>query len=74
MFIATVALSYTNWPVLIQLRESGWTIRKQNSASSVNGERDVVYRVQPEGGARRTGALNFTCVKEGVMIGLCQVM
>lgn len=54
--------------VLIQLRESSWTIReeeegkkKQHSASSVNAKQDVAYRVRPEGGVRRTSALNFTC-------------
>lgn len=60
--------------VLIQLRESSWTIQKQNSASSVNDKWDVVYLVRPEGGARHTSALNFTCVKEEVMIGHCQVI
>lgn len=50
--------------VLIQLRESSWTIQKWNSMSSVNCRGDVVNCVLPEGGARHTSALNFTCVKE----------
>lgn len=33
-----------------------------------------MYRVLPEGGARHTSALNFTCAKEEGMIGHCQVM
>lgn len=51
--------------VLIQLRESSWTIQKWDSGSSVNGRRDVLCCVLPEGGARHTSALNFTCVKRG---------
>lgn len=60
--------------VLIQLQESSWTIQELNSVSSVNGEWGVVNCVQPEGGARCTNALHFTCVKEEIMIGHCSVM
>lgn len=60
--------------VLIQLRESSWTIQSLNSARSVDGQRDAVCRVRPGEGARCTDALNFTWVKEEVMIGHCQVM
>lgn len=49
--------------VLIQLQESSRTIQEENSASPVNSEQDVVYRVRPEGGAMCTHALKFTCYR-----------
>lgn len=72
VFIATVALSYTNWPCWFKYGKAAGQSRSETSASS--GRQDVVYGVLPEGGARHTSALNFTCVQEDVMIGHCQVM
>jgi len=60
--------------VLIQLRESSWTILDKNSATSVHESWDVVFPDLPEGGVRHASALNFTFEKEEVMIGQCQVM
>lgn len=42
VFIATVALSYANWPCWFNYGKAAGQSRRKNSASSVKGKRDVV--------------------------------
>lgn len=62
--------------MLIQLREKQLDNPEvKNSASSVSGKRDCcVYRVQPEEGARHTGAFFNLCKRGSDDWSSCQVM